>query len=132
MKARVPPAGEISPAPGEGERVVLRLHFIRGFGLPASGFLCSFLEFYHLQPHHITPNTVMLLSAFVTMCEGYLSILPTIELWGAFFYGKLGTSAKETAAECGAFVAVHRPSKKNAFPVIKLSQSVKLWQQSYF
>ena len=27
---------------------------------------------------------------------------------------------------------MRRPSKKNAFPVINLSQSVKLWQQSYF
>ena len=80
VKARVPPEGEISPAPGEGERVVFRSHFIHGFGLPVSGFLRSFLEFYHLQPHHITPNTVMLLAAFFTMCEGYLGILPTIEL----------------------------------------------------
>ena len=69
-----------------------------------------------------------LLSAFVTACEGYLGILPTIEMWGAFFYGKLGTSAKEAAAECGGFVAVRRPAKRNAFPVIKLSQSVKMWQ----
>ena len=85
VKARVPPAGEISPAPGEGERVVFGSHFIRGFGLLVSSFLCLFLEFYHLQPHHITPNTVMLLSSFVTMCKGYLGILPTIELWGRSF-----------------------------------------------
>ena len=98
VRARVPPEGEISPAPGEGERVVFHSHFIRGFGLSASGFLRSFLEFYHLQSHHITPNTMMLLSTFVTMCEGYLGILPTIELWGAFFYTKLGTSAREKAA----------------------------------
>ena len=98
VKARVPPEGEISPVPGEGERVVFRSHFIRGFGLPASGFLRSFLEFYHLQPHHTMPNTVMLLSAFVTMCEGYLRILPAIKLRGAFFYSKLGTSVREVAA----------------------------------
>ena len=80
VKARVPPETEISPVPQGDERVVFRSHFISGFGLPASGFLRSFLEFYHLQPHHITPNTVMLLAAFFTMCEGYLGILPTIEL----------------------------------------------------
>ena len=87
------------------------------------------MDFHHVQPHHMTPNTVTLLSAFVMACEGYLGILPTIELWGAFFYTKLGTSAKEKAAQCGAFVAVHRPSVKNAFPAIMLSQSVKLWQK---
>ena len=67
-----------------------------------------------------------LLSTFVMACEGYLGILPTIELWGAFFYTKLGTSAREKAAQCGAFVVVHRPLVKNAFPVIKLPQSMKL------
>ena len=97
-----------------------------------SGFLRSFLDFNHLQPHHLTPNTVTLLSAFVTACEGYIGILPTLKLWGAFFYGKLGTSAKDTASERVRFVAVRRPVKRNAFPVIKLSQSVKRWQQSYF
>ena len=132
VKAQVPPEREISPAPQEGERVVFRSHFLRGFGLPASNFFRAFLNFYNLQPHHLTPNIVTLLSAFVTACEGYLGILPTIELWGAFFYGKLGTSAKETAAECGGFVAVRRPAKRNAFPIIKLAQSVKMWQQSYF
>ena len=74
----------------------------------------------------------MLLAAFVTMCEGYLSVLRTIELWGAFFYTKLGTSVREVAAQCGAFIAVRRPSPKNAFPTVKLPQSVKMWQQSYF
>ena len=74
----------------------------------------------------------MLLSSFVTMCEGYLGILPTIELWGAFFYTKLGTSAMEKEAQCGAFIAVRRPSPKNVFPTIKMPQSVKMWQQSYF
>ena len=81
----MPPEKEISLVPQGGERVIFCSHFLRGFGLPASGFFRSFLDFYHLQAHHLTPNTVALLSAFVTMCEGYLGILPTIELWGAFF-----------------------------------------------
>ena len=121
VKARVLPETEISPVPQEGEWVVFRSHFLRGFGLPVSGFLCLFIDFNHIQPHHMTPNTVTLLSAFVMACEGYLGILPIIELWGALFYGKLGTSAKETAAECGGFISVHRPAKQNAFPVIKLA-----------
>ena len=79
------PAREISPASEEGERVIFCSHCLRGFGLPASGFLRAFLEFYHLQPHHLTPNAVMLLSAFVTLCEGFLGVLPTLELWGEFF-----------------------------------------------
>ena len=69
VKTRVPPADEISLMPKERECVIFRSHFLRGFGLPASGFLRSFLAFYRLQPHHLTPNTVVLLSAFVTLCK---------------------------------------------------------------
>ena len=77
---RLAPRGEISPAPEEGERVIFRSHCLRGLGLPASSFFRSFLEFYGLQPHHLTPNTVVLLSAFVALCEGFLGVLPTLEL----------------------------------------------------
>jgi hypothetical protein len=41
---------------------------------------------------------VVLLAAFVTMCEEYLGTLPTLELWGKCFYLKLGTAAKGQAA----------------------------------
>ena len=27
---------------------------------------------------------------------------------------------------------MRRPAKRNAFPIVKLPQSVKMWQQSYF
>ena len=66
---------------------------MRGLGLPASSFFRSFLEFYGLQQHHLTPNTVVLLSTFVALCEGFLRVLPTLELWGEFFFSKLGTQA---------------------------------------
>ena len=82
VRVHLAPKKEISLAPGEGERVIFRSHFLRGLGLPASAFFRSFLEFYQLQPHHLTPNKVVLLSAFVTLCEGFLGVLPTLELWG--------------------------------------------------
>ena len=84
VRVRLAPVTEILPAPEEGEWVVFRSHCLRGFGLPASGFLRSFLEFYNLQPHHLTPNAVMLLSAFISLYEGFLGLLPTLELWGEF------------------------------------------------
>lgn len=80
MRVRLAPEGEISPAPAEGERVIFRSHLMRGMRLPASGFFRSFLEFHGLQPHHLTPNTVVLLAAFATLCEGFLVVLPTIKL----------------------------------------------------
>ena len=78
VRACAAPEGEIRPAPEEGERVIFHSHLMRGLGLPASGFFHSFLEFHGLQPHHHTPNTMVLLSAFATLCEGFLGVLPTI------------------------------------------------------
>ena len=56
VRVRLALREEISPAPQEGERVVFRSHCLRGLGLPASNFFRSFLEFYGLQPHHLTPT----------------------------------------------------------------------------
>ena len=74
----------------------------------------------------------MLLSAFVTLCEGFLGVLPTLELWGEFFQSKLGTVVAGVPATCGAFFAMRRTGENNPFPPIPLIQSVKLWQKSYF
>src|SRR4051812_27521696 len=70
------PGDELVPTPRAGERVVFRAHFDRGFGLPVSKFFRDLLDFYRLQPHNLGANAVMLLSAFVTLCEGYLGVRP--------------------------------------------------------
>ena len=132
VEVRLAPAKEIMPEPREGERVVFRSHFLRGIGLPVSTFFRSWLDFYQLQPHHLTPNAVVLLSAFVTLCEGYLGVLPTLELWGEFFQSKVGTRMQGVPAQTGAFIASRRSVADNPFPVIPLIQSVKKWQKSYF
>jgi len=132
VRARAAPEGEIRPAPEEGERVIFRSHLMRGLGLPASGFFRSFLEFHSLQLHHLTPNTVVLLAAFATLCEGFLGVLPTIELWGEFFSSKLGTHVAGMPAQCGSFIAMRRSMADNPFPSISLIKSVRMWQRSYF
>ena len=73
-----------------------------------------------------------LLSAFVTLCEGFLGVLPTLKLWGEFFQSKLGTRMQGVPAQSGAFIAVRRPVADNPFPAITLIQSVKLWHKFYF
>ena len=75
---------------------------------------------------------MVLLSAFVALCEGFLGVLLTLELWGEFFYSKLGTQAAGVPAQCGAFIAGRRSVADNPFPTIKLIKSVKMWQRSYF
>ena len=105
VRVRLAPKKEISPAPEEGERVIFRSHFLRGLGLPASAFFRFFLDFYQLQPHHLTPNTVVLLATFVTLCERFLGGLPTLELWG-------GSSNLSWAPACRACRPRAAPSSR--------------------
>ena len=116
VRVRLAPEKEITPEPEEGKRVVFRSHFLRSIGLPASAFFRSVLQFYQLQPHHLTPNTVVLLSAFVTLCEGYLGVLPTLELWGEFFHSKLGTRMQGVPVQSGAYIAMRRVTADNPSP----------------
>ena len=64
----------------EQERVVFLTHFERGFGLPASAFFRTFLEFFGPQPHHHGAGAIVQLSGFVTLCDGYLGVEPMINL----------------------------------------------------
>ncbi|KAI4987530.1 hypothetical protein ZWY2020_020330 [Hordeum vulgare] len=75
------PGAETAPTPREGEIIVFYEHFCRGFGLPASTFFSNWLIFFGPQPHHLAPNAILQLSAFVVMCEGFLGIEPLLDLW---------------------------------------------------
>ena len=79
------PGDELAPTPQPSERVVFIAHFERGFALPISNFFRSFLDFYGLQPHHLSANSIVSLSAFTTLCEAYLVLWPTTELWSQYF-----------------------------------------------
>ena len=85
VDCRVPPASKISPSPRVEERVIFLSHLQRGFGLPASPFFHQFLEFFGLQSHHLSPNVLVFLSAFVSFFEGYLDIWPQLHHWTKYF-----------------------------------------------
>ena len=122
--------GEQRPRPEGQERVVFLTHFEHGFGLLASTFFRAFLEFFGLQPHHLGVGAIIQLSGFVTLCEGYLGVEPTIDLWARFFSLKQqGPSAWEFT-DCGAAVISKRSGED--FPKIPLENSAKKWQNSFF
>ncbi|KAE8805534.1 hypothetical protein D1007_18464 [Hordeum vulgare] len=78
VTVRIPEA-ETSQKLQEGEMVVFDDHFYKGFGLPASTFFSNWLTFFCLQPHHLAPNAILLLAAFVVLCEGFLGVEPRLE-----------------------------------------------------
>ncbi|KAK1606314.1 hypothetical protein QYE76_029987 [Lolium multiflorum] len=59
----------------------------RGFSLPPSDFFSEILKAYELQPHHISPNSILAISNHVTLCEGHLRVTPELSLFQMFRSG---------------------------------------------
>src|SRR4051812_3064889 len=96
IKCRIP-KDEVTPVLQPGERVVIAAHFERGFELPMISLFCEFLDFFQMQPHHLGTKAIMLLSAFMTLCEGYLRVRPSLGIWSRIFHFKsqmVATSVK--------------------------------------
>jgi hypothetical protein len=49
---------------------------LRGFSLPAHEFLRGLLFVYGVQLHQLTPNSLLHIAYFVTLCESFLGIEP--------------------------------------------------------
>ncbi|KAE8778203.1 hypothetical protein D1007_48908 [Hordeum vulgare] len=135
------PGAETAPTPAVGEVVVFIEHFYRGFGLPASAFFAEWLRFFGLQPHHLAPNAILQLSAFVVLCEGFVGVEPRVDLWCSLFFFKQQSIAMEKSeaeklkgprpmTPCGAALVHHR--SKSGFPQMPLQESIKHWQMGFF
>ena len=70
------PGTEWQPQPQEGECVLLATHVDRGFSLPPHLIFRGFLTFFGAQLHHFTPNSIVYLAAFVSLCENFWGCRP--------------------------------------------------------
>lgn len=57
----------------------------RGVGTPGSDFFRELLFAYEVELHHLNPNGVQLTATFAALCEGYLGVLPCLNLFTYFF-----------------------------------------------
>ncbi|KAE8773420.1 hypothetical protein D1007_54354 [Hordeum vulgare] len=128
----LPPASQVlvrlpdaETAPAAGEVVVFNEHFYQAFGLPASASFSEWLHFFGLQPHHLAPNAILQLSAFVIPREGFVGIEPRVDLWCSLFFFKQQSIAMEKSelenltgprpmTPCEAALVHHR--SKSGFP----------------
>jgi hypothetical protein len=101
----------------------------RGLSLPCSEFFLSVLITYGLQPHNICPNSYLLLSNFVTFCEGHLGIHPDIRLWQFFFRAKKETKDK-AMINCGSMTFMLRPGRM--YPPHSSHEFVRYWNAGWF
>jgi hypothetical protein len=70
------PEDPASPALAGRYLVECMVFYEQGFGVLLHRFLYSLLQFYVLEPHHLTSSGVLHMVAFVTLCEAYMGIEP--------------------------------------------------------
>ncbi|KAK1628771.1 hypothetical protein QYE76_003086 [Lolium multiflorum] len=75
----------LAPAPEDNEMVLTKALVERGFSFPPSDFFLEILKVYGLQPHNISPNSVLAISNHVTLCEGHLRVTPELSLFQYYF-----------------------------------------------
>ncbi|KAK1646771.1 hypothetical protein QYE76_064576 [Lolium multiflorum] len=84
----VHPGSASRPGPPKGFTLMFDAFLFRGLSLPAHEFLRSLLFFYGIQLWQLTPNSILHLSIFITLCEAFLGIDPHWGLWRKIFYVK--------------------------------------------
>jgi hypothetical protein len=78
------PGSSSRPKPPKGFTIMFAAFLFRGLSLPAHEFLRSLLFFYGIQLWTLTPNSILHLSIFITLCEAFLGIDPTGACGGRF------------------------------------------------
>jgi hypothetical protein len=100
------PSTEQIPKPPSGYRVMFLAFLLRGFSLPAHEFLCGLLFVYGVQLHQLTPNSLLHIACFVTLCESFLGIEPHFLLWRSIFRLRPNVSLARKPKLGGAVVSV--------------------------
>ncbi|KAK1651052.1 hypothetical protein QYE76_068857 [Lolium multiflorum] len=103
----------------------------RGFSFPPSDFFSEILKAYGLQPHNISPNSVLAISNHVTLCEGHLRVTPELPLFQYYFTVKK-EKIRQTSelATCGSITFMLRPGR--VYPHTDRHESARYWSGSFF
>jgi hypothetical protein len=123
------PGDEAVPSLPAGYRVMFLAFLIRGLSRPAHKFLRGLLFVYGMQLHHLTPNSLLHIAYFITLCEAFLGIDPHWVLWKFLFRLRPSGSLAEIPELGGAIISVQSESHYLEF---QMAQSVQGWRQKWF
>ena len=123
------PGNEVIPNPASGWRVMFVAFLVRGLSLPAHEFLRGLLFVYGVQLHQLTPNSILHIVCFITLCECFLGIHPHWGLWKHIFQVKR-QSGKNAVFDVGGF-GVSVRSDAEYFDR-KMLESAQNWRKKWF
>jgi hypothetical protein len=84
LKRGVVPLANLEP----GDFVFFSAYALAGLVPPLSSFFLMLLEFYGLQLHHLSPNSITLVAIFIHLCEMFVGVRPPVRLFRRFFVMK--------------------------------------------
>jgi hypothetical protein len=117
------------PRPHSDEVVTLLPFFVRGLDLPTCDFLRQLLSFYQIELVHLKPNSILQLSVFVHLCEAFLGIPPSLDLFCHLFWAKPQLSAANPAVIGGAGTQLR---DSNIYIIVRAKTSNKGWHAQWF
>jgi hypothetical protein len=100
------PSTEVIPAPPPGFLVMFQDFLLHGFSLTAHEFLRRLLFIYGVQLHQLTPNSILHIACFITLCEAFWGINPHWGLWKHLFRLRPNATKDEIHDLGGATVSV--------------------------
>jgi hypothetical protein len=122
------PGDESTPHPPQGFRVIFTHFLVLGLSVPIHEFLGGLLFVYGIQPHRLTPNSILHISTFITLCECFLSIHPHWGLRTHIFYHRRNNS-KNTIYNVGGVCICVRPEV--GYFDLKFADSVQGWRRKW-
>ncbi|KAK1670423.1 hypothetical protein QYE76_058582 [Lolium multiflorum] len=122
------PGDESFPHPPIGFQVTFIDFLICGLSTPIHEFLRGLLFIYGIQLHQLTPNSILHISIFITLCECFLGIHPHWGLWKCIFYLWRNNSRNVVYNVGGVCICV-RPDVD--YFDVKFPDSVQGWRKKW-
>jgi hypothetical protein len=102
---------------------------LRGLSLLAHEFLHGLLFVYGVQLHQLTPNFILHITCFITLCESFLGVEPHWILWKFLFRLRPSVSLSKNPELGGAVVSVRAEVHYLEF---SMAASVQGWKKKWF
>jgi hypothetical protein len=102
---------------------------LRGLSLPTHEFLCGLLFVYGVQLHQLTPNSILHIAYFITLCESFLGIEPHFLLWKFLFRLCPSVALSKKPELGGAVISIRAESHYLEFSI---AASVQGWRKKCF
>jgi hypothetical protein len=123
------PCTERIPKPPSGYRVMILAFLLRGLSLPTHEFLHGLLFVYGVQLHQLTPDSILHIACFITLCKSFLGVKSHWVLWKYLFRLRPSVSLSKNPELGGAVISMRAEAHYLEF---RIDASVQGWKKWFY